>query len=270
MRMTIAVRLALGTGIMLTLILGQAGFTGYVAHQSGKTAQTLKEISSDLQAGDLVAKSALTTRLAVKEFVIDHSKERSDMVRQRANETQQAIEECKASFSNPERVALVNDLQTIWGEYQRAFDQVDDQLMDVEETTRDRMNPAAAKLAEGINAALLKAVAAREVKSAESLTVATAALGSMRAGVLRFLATSDEAFAKNFAEREAEARKVLAATPGSESLVADLDAYTAAATSVLDSNRSALATIHNELDPRGAPAVGTDRQDPGVAGAQQR
>lgn len=193
MRWTISRRLAVGFGLCVTLIAGLGGVSVYEMRKQSQSLRDVVEMSRDTESGMSLGNDLLSCRVAVKEFVISGEQTWADRFKEYSSKMSKTIDECQAAFQNPERKRWIAELDERFGRYTAAFDQVV-RLSGVRASIlSDKMNPNGAATSQELDAAAAAAVAAGNVKAAETIYNALADVATARLEAVRYsLSPSDK------------------------------------------------------------------------------
>lgn len=162
MRFTIAKKLWFGFGTLCALSLGVGLVSLRGASTGAENAQALTECIEDMNAASEAQAALLMARLKVKDFLASNDeKHLADYDKWEADFLAQ-VKVCKESFQNPERVRLINEIDTKFKTYAETFDHVVAIIKQRNTLLAEQFEPAQHGLNEALSEIEKKAIEAND------------------------------------------------------------------------------------------------------------
>ncbi|TVQ30799.1 MAG: methyl-accepting chemotaxis protein [Phycisphaeraceae bacterium] len=187
MKLTIAKKLALGFGALVLMLI----VVGVVSIRGGRVAtygvQEIDVIVDDLVLGAEALEALLTMRMRVQNFLVDNDEESIAGFNEARAIFLKDLEECEASFTNPERVAALQGIREGFTAYDNAFNLLQDAVYGRQSTILNRLNPIAEEMREHVDGMVQDAFAAGEIELAEQAAYSLRDLLLARDYVMRYI-----------------------------------------------------------------------------------
>jgi len=186
----IGTRLAVGFGVVITLLLALAAETGFSLWQTRGNVAAYQGIATNTKAISRLQASLLRTQLGVKDFVISGSDAAITTVEMRLAQTQALVDEAQDSISDPEQRGLLEELKAKITTYGETFTQVT-ALQTQRHQIVERLDDIGPRFTETIKEMVADAKDWDDAAAMADLALSFEGALQTRFGAQRFLVTND-------------------------------------------------------------------------------
>jgi methyl-accepting chemotaxis protein len=261
MHLTIGKRLALGTGVLLTLLLVLGGINVHSGYLSKQGLENLSDMSEDMTKGADAVEGLYAMRIAVKDFLIERNDEAKTKYADRRTKMNEIFADCEKAFQNPQRVAMLAEMREKFKEYDQTFGQIVADISEQQRVMTERMNPAGSALSGKTVETMLAAGKANAEALSEKAAGTMGEITGLRAAVLRYMATGSEKFLDEYRQRlgktETSVNELVTLAAGTtvksaaEGVEAAFKEYKAASSIAAEKLQQARSLVESKLDVLG-------------------